>query len=88
MPSGYIFPYTPLGRYTGVCVYLIISLFSRTKIQEGGKNIEEVLNWYKEVNAQTLKYVTYSIHDSDISDFYRLIILRILILKLNATLFI
>ena len=55
------------------------SLFWRTKIQEGGKNIEEVLNWYKEVNAQTLKYVTYSIHDSDISDFYRLLILRIIL---------
>ena len=68
----------------------------RTKIQEGGKNIEEVLNWYKvntllclvnnvntllwlvnqEVNAQTLKYVTYSIHDSDISDFYRFYVLK------------
>ena len=30
-----------------------------------------MLNWYKEVNTQTLKYVTYTIHDSDISDFYR-----------------
>ena len=29
------------------------------------------MNWYKEVNTQTLKYVTYTIHDSDISDFYR-----------------
>ena len=49
---------------------LIILIF-RTKIQEGDKNIDEVLNWYEEVNTQTLKYVTYSIHDSDISDFYR-----------------
>lgn len=43
----------------------------RTKIQEGNKAIEEVLDWYEEVNSQTLAYVTYSIHDSDISDFYR-----------------
>ena len=28
----------------------------------------------QEVNAQTLKYVTYSIHDSDINNFYRFII--------------
>ena len=43
----------------------------RTKIQDGDKNIDDVLNWYEEVNTQTLKYVTYSIHDSDISDFYK-----------------
>ena len=43
----------------------------RTKIQEGDKAIGEVLDWYEEVNSQTLAYVTYSIHDSDISDFYR-----------------
>ena len=43
----------------------------RTKIQEGNKAIGEVLDWYEEVNSQTLAYVTYSIHDSDISDFYR-----------------
>ena len=44
---------------------------NRTKIQEGDKNVKEVLDSYEEVNTQTLKYVTYSIHDSDISDFYR-----------------
>ena len=33
-----------------------------------------MLNWYKEVNTQTLKYVTYTIHDSDISDFYRKVV--------------
>ena len=49
------------------------SLF-RTKIQEGEKSLDEVLDWYNEVNSQTLNYVTYSIHDSDISDFYRYII--------------
>ena len=49
------------------------SLF-RTKIQEGEKSLDEVLDWYNEVNTQTLNYVTYSIHDSDISDFYRWII--------------
>ena len=49
------------------------SLF-RTKIQEGDKTMKEVLEWYNAVNSQTLNYVTYSIHDSDISDFYRWII--------------
>ena len=43
----------------------------RNKIQEGEKRIGEVLDWYEEVNSQTLSYVTFSIHDSDISDFYR-----------------
>ena len=46
-------------------------VFSRNKIQEGDKRIGEVLEWYEEVNSQTLNYVTFSIHDSDISDFYR-----------------
>ena len=36
--------------------------------------MDEVLSWYNEINSQTLNYVTYSIHDSDISDFYRWII--------------
>merc|ERR1711892_181889 len=49
------------------------SLF-RTKIQEGNKTMQDVLQWYNDVNSQTLNYVTYSIHDSDISDFYRWII--------------
>ena len=48
-----------------------MSQLYRTKIQEGDKAIGEVLDWYEEVNSQTLAYVTYSIHDSDISDFYR-----------------
>ena len=48
-----------------------MSQLCRTKIQEGDKAISEVLDWYEEVNSQTLAYVTYSIHDSDISDFYR-----------------
>ena len=49
----------------------MINSFSRNKIQEGDKRIGEVLDWYEEVNSQTLNYVTFSIHDSDISDFYR-----------------
>lgn len=58
------------------CEIVIICLairagLCRTKIQEGDKAIGEVLSWYEEVNSQTLAYVTYSIHDSDISDFYR-----------------
>ena len=50
------------------------TLCDRTKIQEGDKAIGEVLDWYEEVNSQTLAYVTYSIHDSDISDFYRRVV--------------
>ena len=52
-------------------LYDEIDLFPRNKIQEGNKKIGEVLEWYEEVNSQTLNYVTFSIHDSDISDFYR-----------------
>ena len=51
-------------------------VFSRNKIQEGDKRIGEVLEWYEEVNSQTLNYVTFSIHDSDISDFYRWVDIR------------
>ena len=46
----------------------------RSKIKDRDKSIEEVFNWYNEVNGNTLNYVTYSIHDSDISNFYRFII--------------
>ena len=61
-----------LFRCEIVIIYLAIRPgLCRTKIQEGDKAIEEVLSWYEEVNSQTLAYVTYSIHDSDISDFYR-----------------
>ena len=49
------------------------SLF-RSKIREKDKTIEEVFAWYNEINDKTLTYVTYSIHDSDLSNFYRLII--------------
>ena len=57
------------------CSSFLSSLWcDRTKIQEGDKAIAEVLDWYEEVNSQTLAYVTYSIHDSDISDFYRRVI--------------
>ena len=46
----------------------------RTKIKDGEKSMDEVFNWYNELNSNTLNYVTYSIHDSDISNFYRFII--------------
>ncbi|XP_023333523.1 uncharacterized protein LOC111705255 isoform X2 [Eurytemora carolleeae] len=49
------------------------SLF-RTKIPDGEKSMNSVLDWYNKVNTQTLSVVTYSIQDSDISDFYRYII--------------
>ena len=46
----------------------------RTKIKDGEKSMDEVFTWYNELNGNTLNYVTYSIHDSDISNFYRFII--------------
>jgi len=46
----------------------------RTKIREGEKGIFEVLNWYNEIIFFILDYISLSIHDSDVSDFYRLII--------------
>ena len=46
----------------------------RTKIKDGEKSMDEVFSWYNELNSNTLNYVTYSIHDSDISNFYRFII--------------
>ena len=53
------------------CLLFFGKYLDRNKIQEGEKRIGEVLDWYEEVNSQTLSYVTFSIHDSDISDFYR-----------------
>ena len=46
----------------------------RNKIKERNKSMQEVFDWYNEVNSVTLDYVTYSIQDSDISNFYRFII--------------
>ena len=66
--------YIMLCYKQSINIYLIDdnkTFLSRNKIQEGDKRIGEVLEWYEEVNSQTLNYVTFSIHDSDISDFYR-----------------
>ena len=46
----------------------------RTKIKDGEKSMDQVFEWYNELNGNTLDYVTYSIHDSDINNFYRFII--------------
>ena len=54
-------------------IILLIS-FNRAKIGEGKKSLEEVMDWYNRINTDTLYYVTYSIPDSDVSDFYRWII--------------
>jgi hypothetical protein len=54
-------------------IILLIS-FTRAKIGEGKKSLEEVMDWYNRINTDTLYYVTYSIPDSDVSDFYRWII--------------
>jgi hypothetical protein len=52
----------------------MLILFTRAKIGEGKKSLEEVMDWYNRINTDTLYYVTYSIPDSDVSDFYRWII--------------
>lgn len=44
------------------------------KIREGEKGIFDVLNWYNEIINFVLDYISLSIHDSDVSDFYRFII--------------
>lgn len=44
------------------------------QIREGEKSIFEVLSWYNEIINFILDYISLSIHDSDVSDFYRLII--------------
>ena len=44
------------------------------QIREGAKGIFEVLKWYNDINAFILDYISVSIKDSDVSDFYRYII--------------
>lgn len=44
------------------------------QIREGEKGIFDVLNWYNEIINFVLDYISLSIHDSDVSDFYRYII--------------
>lgn len=46
----------------------------RTKIREGEKGIMQVLDWYNKINSFMLDYISVSIKDSDLSNFYRLII--------------
>ena len=46
----------------------------RTKIREGEKTIFEVLKWYNEITTFILDYISVSIKDSDVSDFYRNVI--------------
>lgn len=46
----------------------------RTKIREGEKGIFEVLKWYNDINSFILDYISVSIKDSDVSDFYRYVI--------------
>ncbi len=46
----------------------------RTKIREGEKSIFQVLDWYNEIVAFFIDYLSRSIHDSESSDVYRFII--------------
>ncbi len=46
----------------------------RTKIREGEKGIFEVLKWYNDITSFILDYISVSIKDSDVSDFYRYVI--------------
>ena len=58
---------------------IALSLF-RTKITRrdtavrDGRRMEEVLSWYNDINTRTLSWVTYTVKESDVSDFYRYII--------------
>ena len=58
---------------------IALSLF-RTKITGrdtavgDDRRMEEVLSWYNDINTRTLSWVTYSVKESDVSDFYRYII--------------
>ncbi len=45
-----------------------------SQIREGDKGIFEVLNWYNDIVNFVLNYLSQSIHDSDVADFYRYII--------------
>ena len=47
---------------------------SQTNKKQRDGRTDEVLDWYNQINSKTLNYVTYSIKDSDISNFYRYII--------------
>jgi hypothetical protein len=49
------------------------SLF-RAKIREGEKGIMQVLEWYNQINSFMLDYISSSIRESELSNFYRLII--------------
>ena len=44
------------------------------QIREGDKGIFQVLEWYNKINSFMLDYMSVSIKDSDLSNFYRLII--------------
>ena len=44
------------------------------QIREGEKGIFEVLKWYNDINSFILDYISVSIKDSDVSDFYRYVI--------------
>ena len=44
------------------------------KVRDSGKSIFEVLEWYNDIINFFIDYISLSIHDSDISEFYRYII--------------
>jgi hypothetical protein len=44
------------------------------QIRDGEKSIFEVLDWYNEIINFFIDYISLSIHDSDISEFYRYIL--------------
>ena len=40
-------------------------------MKEGEKNVQEVLDWYDTINLSFLDYISSTIKDSDVSNFYR-----------------
>jgi len=44
------------------------------QIREGDKSIFDVIKWYNEITSFLLDYISVSIKDSDVSNFYRYII--------------
>ena len=70
----------PTSRSTGCIPCSVLRLLlpncvlSFLKVRDSGKSIFEVLEWYNDIINFFIDYISLSIHDSDISEFYRYII--------------
>ena len=52
----------------------LMRLMISDQVRDSGKSIFEVLEWYNDIINFFIDYISLSIHDSDISEFYRYII--------------